>query len=180
VGQRIHCACLQRGGSGSPAVVVEITSIPYANARPHDVDLVHCCAADQEAMATAGAGADHRCGSDHSRDVAVELAELRHCFDRSCPIGTPAARTPQFGGSGDLVAPALGVALIAFVDSIAAAKSDRSTTASTPGCRSRAMRCVEDQHAVPVAEPRHSKLQPHLSKPLQNLMAGAQLAFPHD
>jgi hypothetical protein len=54
-----------------PAVVVEITSIPYPNARPHHVDLVHCSAADQEAIA---ATADHRCGSDHSRDVAVELA----------------------------------------------------------------------------------------------------------
>jgi hypothetical protein len=137
VGQCVHCACLQRGGSGSPRSCVEITSIPYANARPHHVDLVHCSAADQEAMAAAGArGPIIVCGSDHSRDVAVELAELRHCFDRSCPFGTLDVCAPPVRRERESRRSGARQALIAFVESIAAANNDRSTTASILICRS--------------------------------------------
>jgi SulP family sulfate permease len=39
------------------------------------------------------------------------------------PSGLPVPTLPHFGGSGGLIAPALGVALIAFVESIAAARA---------------------------------------------------------
>ena len=39
------------------------------------------------------------------------------------PSGLPLPTRPHFGGSGGLIAPALGVALIAFVESIAAARA---------------------------------------------------------